>query len=82
VNWLPWGEAALSAAKTFDKPILLSIDYSACHWCCHVMARESFEHPETAALMNQSWGADRRLMCARDRPARCQSPTPVNWRSG
>jgi uncharacterized protein len=54
VNWLPWGEAALSAAKTFDKPILLSIGYSACHWC-HVMARESFEHPETAALMNQGF---------------------------
>jgi uncharacterized protein len=54
VNWLPWGEAALSAAKTSNKPILLSIGYSACHWC-HVMARESFEHPETAALMNQGF---------------------------
>jgi uncharacterized protein YyaL (SSP411 family) len=54
VNWLPWGEAALHAAKTCDKPILLSIGYSACHWC-HVMARESFEDRETAALMNQSF---------------------------
>ncbi|HET9817392.1 MAG TPA: DUF255 domain-containing protein, partial [Xanthobacteraceae bacterium] len=54
VNWLPWGEAALSEAKTFNKPILLSIGYSACHWC-HVMARESFEDPETAALMNQGF---------------------------
>jgi uncharacterized protein YyaL (SSP411 family) len=54
VNWLPWGEAALSEAKTFNKPILLSIGYSACHWC-HVMARESFEDPEIAALMNQGF---------------------------
>jgi uncharacterized protein len=54
VNWQPWGEAALSEAKTFNKPILLSIGYSACHWC-HVMARESFEDPETAALMNQGF---------------------------
>jgi uncharacterized protein YyaL (SSP411 family) len=54
VNWLPWGEAALNAATTFNKPILLSIGYSACHWC-HVMARESFEDPETAALMNQGF---------------------------
>ena len=54
VNWLPWGEAALNAAKTCNKPILLSIGYSACHWC-HVMARESFEDPETAALMNEGF---------------------------
>src|SRR6201989_1207538 len=52
LNWLPWGEAALSKAKTFNKPILLSIGYSACHWC-HVMERESFEDPEVAALMNE-----------------------------
>jgi uncharacterized protein YyaL (SSP411 family) len=51
VNWLPWGEPALAEAKALNKPILLSIGYSACHWC-HVMARESFEDPETAALMN------------------------------
>jgi uncharacterized protein YyaL (SSP411 family) len=51
VNWYPWGEEALNLAKQLDKPILLSIGYSACHWC-HVMAHESFENPKTAALMN------------------------------
>jgi uncharacterized protein len=52
VDWYPWGEAALLAAKRDNKPILLSIGYSACHWC-HVMAHESFEDPATAALMNE-----------------------------
>ncbi len=52
VDWYPWGEEALSRARAEDKPIFLSIGYSACHWC-HVMERESFEDPETAALMNQ-----------------------------
>ncbi len=52
VRWLPWGETAFEAAKTRDVPILLSVGYSACHWC-HVMERESFENPEIAALMNQ-----------------------------
>ena len=52
VDWYPWGEQALLAAKQQNKPILLSIGYSACHWC-HVMAHESFEDPATAALMNQ-----------------------------
>ncbi len=52
VDWYPWGEEAIAAAKRDDKPILLSIGYSACHWC-HVMAHESFEDPATAALMNQ-----------------------------
>jgi uncharacterized protein YyaL (SSP411 family) len=52
VDWYPWGEEALAAAKRDRKPILLSIGYSACHWC-HVMAHESFEDPATAALMNQ-----------------------------
>jgi len=51
VDWYPWGEAALLRAREDDKPILLSIGYSACHWC-HVMAHESFEDPATAALMN------------------------------
>ena len=51
VDWLPWGEEALARARRDDKPILLSIGYSACHWC-HVMARESFEDADTAALMN------------------------------
>ena len=54
VDWHPWGDEALFAAKRENKPILLSIGYSACHWC-HVMTRESFEDPETAALMNQGF---------------------------
>jgi uncharacterized protein YyaL (SSP411 family) len=52
VDWYPWGDEALESARREDKPILLSIGYSACHWC-HVMAHESFEDPETAALMNE-----------------------------
>jgi uncharacterized protein YyaL (SSP411 family) len=52
VDWYPWGAAALQKAKRESKPILLSIGYSACHWC-HVMAHESFEDEETAALMNE-----------------------------
>ena len=51
VHWQPWGEAALADARESGKPILLSIGYSACHWC-HVMAHESFEDPDTAAVMN------------------------------
>jgi len=52
VEWHSWGEAALALAREQDKPILLSIGYSACHWC-HVMAHESFEDTATAALMNE-----------------------------
>jgi uncharacterized protein YyaL (SSP411 family) len=52
VHWRPWGRAALEEAKQADKPIMVSIGYAACHWC-HVMAHESFEDPETAALMNR-----------------------------
>src|SRR5437773_4408838 len=51
VDWYPWGDEALARAKRENRPILLSIGYSACHWC-HVMAHESFEDPETAELMN------------------------------
>ena len=54
VEWYPWGPEALSRAESEDKPILLSIGYSACHWC-HVMARESFENAEIAALMNRDF---------------------------
>jgi uncharacterized protein YyaL (SSP411 family) len=54
VDWWPWCEEALSLAKREDRPILLSIGYSACHWC-HVMERESFEDPETAAEMNRDF---------------------------
>lgn len=51
VNWFPWGEEAFAEAKKEDKPVFLSIGYSTCHWC-HVMAHESFEDPEIAALLN------------------------------
>src|ERR1700674_1732198 len=54
VDWYPWGPEALARARAEHKPILLSIGYSACHWC-HVMARESFEDPQTAALMNRGF---------------------------
>ena len=52
VDWYPWSEDALQLAKEKDRPVLLSIGYAACHWC-HVMAHESFEDQETAALMNE-----------------------------
>ena len=52
VDWYPWGEEALAAAVAQNKPILVSIGYSACHWC-HVMERESFENADTAAIMNR-----------------------------
>src|SRR5688572_7211845 len=52
VDWYAWGDEAFQRAKAENKPVLLSIGYSACHWC-HVMAHESFEDPETAALMNE-----------------------------
>ncbi len=54
VDWHPWGPEALEQARAEDKPILLSIGYSACHWC-HVMAHESFEDEATAAVMNASF---------------------------
>src|SRR5690349_3287810 len=54
VDWYPWSEEALTKARTEDKPIFLSIGYAACHWC-HVMEHESFEDPETAALMNENF---------------------------
>jgi hypothetical protein len=52
VEWYPWGDEALKKARDENKPILLSVGYSACHWC-HVMAHESFEDPETAKVMNE-----------------------------
>src|SRR3954463_13019598 len=52
VDWHPWGDEALSRAREEDRPILLSIGYSACHWC-HVMERESFEDERVAAYMNE-----------------------------
>src|SRR5437867_808183 len=54
VDWHAWGEEALARAREQDKPILLSVGYSACHWC-HVMAHESFEDPDIAATMNRNF---------------------------
>jgi len=54
VDWYPWGEEAFEKARKEDKPIFLSIGYSTCHWC-HVMAHESFEDPEVAKLMNETF---------------------------
>lgn len=54
VDWYPWGDEALERARAEDKPLLVSIGYSACHWC-HVMERESFEDPEIAARMNDAF---------------------------
>ncbi|MBI2711871.1 MAG: thioredoxin domain-containing protein [Bdellovibrio sp.] len=54
VDWYPWGQEALQRARAENKPILLSIGYSACHWC-HVMEHECFENPEIAAQMNQAF---------------------------
>jgi uncharacterized protein YyaL (SSP411 family) len=54
VDWLPWGPVALARAREHDKPLLVSIGYSSCHWC-HVMERESFEDPGTAELMNENF---------------------------
>jgi len=54
VDWYPWGPEAFEKAKKEDKPIFLSIGYSTCHWC-HVMAHESFEDPEVAKLMNETF---------------------------
>ena len=52
VDWFPWGPEALADSKRTGKPIFLSVGYSACHWC-HVMAHESFESSDTAAVMNE-----------------------------
>ena len=52
VDWFPWGDEAIQKAREEDRPMLVSIGYSACHWC-HVMERESFEDPETAEIMNR-----------------------------
>jgi uncharacterized protein YyaL (SSP411 family) len=52
VDWYPWGDTAFEVARREDRPVLLSVGYSACHWC-HVMAHESFEDPEIAKLMNE-----------------------------
>ena len=54
VEWYPWGEEAFQQARVQDRPVFLSIGYSTCHWC-HVMAHESFEDEEVAALLNRAF---------------------------
>ena len=54
VDWYPWSAAALLRAKNEDRPLIISIGYSSCHWC-HVMEKESFEDPETAMIMNDNF---------------------------
>ena len=54
VDWLPWGPEAFARARELDRPVIVSIGYSSCHWC-HVMERESFDDPDTAALMNDGF---------------------------
>jgi Highly conserved protein containing a thioredoxin domain len=54
VDWYPWGEEAFAKARQENKPIFLSVGYSTCHWC-HVMAHESFENEEVAAIMNREF---------------------------
>lgn len=56
VNWYPWGDEAFQRAREEEKPIFLSIGYSTCHWC-HVMARESFEDPAIADILNENFVA-------------------------
>ena len=74
VDWYPWGEEALERARAEDKPILLSIGYSACHWC-HVMERESFEDEATARA------DERAASCASSSTARSgRTSTPSTWR--
>ena len=60
VDWYPWGDEAFAAARESGKPVLLSIGYSACHWC-HVMAHESFEDEATAELMNSCSSTSRSI---------------------
>src|SRR5947209_11004232 len=54
VDWYPWGDEALRRARELDRPIFLSIGYSACHWC-HVMEHESFEDPEVGRILNENF---------------------------
>src|SRR5678810_1353036 len=54
VDWFPWGDEAFEKARSENKPLLVSIGYSACHWC-HVMEHESFEDEETARIMNENF---------------------------
>jgi len=79
VDWYPWGEEALSRSKAEDKPILLSIGYSACHWC-HVMAHESFENAEIAELMTRSSLTSRSIeKSARTWTTSTKSPLRCFW---
>ena len=72
VDWLPWGDEALRRARELDRPLIVSIGYSSCHWC-HVMERESFEDPETAALMNE------RFVCVKSIARNAPTSTRSTW---
>ena len=61
VDWYPWGEEAFEKARLEDKPVFLSIGYSACHWC-HVMAHESFENEDIAEILNKNYISNARLI--------------------
>ena len=73
VDWYPWGDEAFARARAEDRPVFLSVGYSACHWC-HVMAHESFEDEPTAAVLNAGFVPSRST--ARSDP----TSTPSTWR--
>jgi uncharacterized protein YyaL (SSP411 family) len=77
VDWFEWGTESLQKAKEEDKPILLSIGYSSCHWC-HVMERESFENTDIAQIMNENFVC---IKVDRRRTARC-GPGVYGCRAG
>jgi uncharacterized protein YyaL (SSP411 family) len=80
VDWYPYGPEALQAAKVQNRPILLSIGYSTCHWC-HVMEKESFENEAIASVMNQHFvciKVDREVICPQLLGHRSSSFTPIN----
>ena len=84
VDWYPWGDEAFELARQQDKPVLLSVGYSACHWC-HVMAHESFEDEATAEVMNELFvnvKVDREERPGRrqDLPDRAAAADPANRR--
>ena len=85
VDWYPWGEEAFERARREDKPVFLSIGYSACHWC-HVMEKESFADEETARLLNAGFVASRStgrsgpISISTTWPSASRSPAPAAGR--
>jgi hypothetical protein len=78
VHWYAWGPDAFAAAQAQDKPILLSIGYTACHWC-HVMANESFANAQTAALMNADFINSRSIARSVPTSTRSTKRRPISW---